>query len=834
MTIWIYTLRELRRRPGRTVLTFLGIALGLAVIVATRLAIQTARAAYGDMADGLAGQPALEVVSTAQGVFDADWADTLRGVPGVAAILPCLDGVVALASNRGNLSVRLLGIDLADPEMATLWPLRAGQLLEGANEALADADLAQSLGVTPGCWLRLWAASGPAKVRIAGILQPRASALGGVLVVRLTTARRLLGVPRGTHRLHVLLSDRANADAVTAALVRRLPAGLTVQSPRERDALARAALLSAEQGLDALGIMALVAAAFVILNTFQLNLGQRSGQFATLRALGATPGQVARLLLREAALLGIVGTLAGCVAGAVLAVGLLHLVGQFLGVPLPALRLTAGPFLVALVLGPVTTLAAALLPAWRAGHVPVLQALARCHHPANRPLGGWSVRLGLVLLVLGAMLGTGLCRGWFSPAANERLLPATLAVLLMGGVTALPALSSPLLRLLEVLPLGVEPALAGRQLRRHCGRTARTAGVLFLALAIAVAFGNSLRGVVRDLRRWYGQTIVADFLVRGSMTDTAFTLAAALPQALGEEIGRLAPGATVDRLAFVPALAGGQPTLVLARTFTPGYPLALDLREGDETSVRHGLARGDAVLGTGLAARLSLHCGDTITLATGAEPRVVRVAGIANEYAVGGLTLYLEWGSARRFLRVPGVHAFLVRAGPGGSATLGQSLRGFCAARGLLLQSNAELGALVGGLVGRVTGVLWALMALAFIVASLGIVNTLTLNVHEQTQEFGMLRALGLGRRGVCRVVLWQGVLLWGVSALPGTLAGLALAYLINRGGCAAAVPPIPFRVDAVVVAGASMLALGTALVAALLPARRANGVSVVQAARQS
>src|SRR5205807_9533237 len=140
----------------------------------------------------------------------------------------------------------------------------------------------------------------------------RAAAPGGVLVVPLATARRLLGMADRVHRLEVLLAEGADPHRVAAEVARRLPAGLTARPPGGRDALARAALLPAEQGLEALGVMALVAAAFVILNTFLLNLGQRRAQFATLRALGATPGQVTRLLLREAALLGAAGTLAGC------------------------------------------------------------------------------------------------------------------------------------------------------------------------------------------------------------------------------------------------------------------------------------------------------------------------------------------------------------------------------------------------------------------------------------------------------------------------------------------------------------------------------------------
>ncbi len=834
MTFWAYTVREMKRRPARTALTFLGITLGLAVVVATRLAIHTAHRAYGEMATGLAARPALEVTSLAPGVLDAHLAPALRPVAGVAGVLPCLDGVVALTADGGNLSLRLLGVDLSSAEAAALWPLREGRPPEGADEAVVDADLAASLRVAPGRRLRLWAATGPAEIRLTGVLQPSAGGVSGVLVVPLASARRLLGIPRGVHRLHVLLAEGADADRVRAEVSARLPPGFTVHEPGGGGALARAALLSAEQALEALGVLALVAAGFVILNTFQLNLGQRRGQFATLRALGATPGQVTGLLLREAALLGVAGTLAGCAAGIGLAVGLLHLVGQYLGTGMPALSFPPGPFVLALVLGPATALGSALLPAWRAGRVRGLEGLAPRRDPPHGRLGRWPVCVGLLLVGAGTVLGVGLCRAWFPAPVADSLLSGTLALLLIGGVAALPGLAGPLLRLAEGLPLGAELAIASRQLRRHGTRTALTAGILFLALAVAVAFGNSLRGAVRDLRRWYGQTVVADYLVRGSMTDTTFALASALPEELGEELCGSSPAAVVDRLAFVPAQAGGRAALVLARTFAPECALPLDLREGEASAVRDGLARGEAVLGTGLAAGLGLHCGDTLTLATSGGPRAVRVAGVASEYAVGGQTLYLEWETARRLLGVPGVHAFLVRARPGGVAALGATLREFCGGRGLLLQSNAELAGLVDRLVGRVSGALWALMALAFVVASLGVVNTLALSVHEQAREFGVLRALGLGWRGVFRVVLGQGVLLWAIGAAPGALAGLGLAYLINRGASPAAVPPIPFRVDALVVAGACALALVTALVAALLPARRAAGLSVVRAVRQS
>jgi putative ABC transport system permease protein len=208
----------------------------------------------------------------------------------------------------------------------------------------------------------------------------------------------------------------------------------------------------------------------------------------------------------------------------------------------------------------------------------------------------------------------------------------------------------------------------------------------------------------------------------------------------------------------------------------------------------------------------------------------VRIAATAVEYAGGGLALYLDWEIARRLLDVPGAHVFLVSAKAGKIPGLAESLRGFCQRHHLMLQSNADLRDLIDSMVGRVTGVLWGLMALAFAVASLGIVNTLTMNVHDQTREFGLLRAMGLKRHQVGKVVFTQAALVAGISLLPGSLVGVALAYAIHRSSASWAGPQAAFQIDGLLVLGSCVLAVVMAVLAAGLPARRAVRLLVGQA----
>jgi putative ABC transport system permease protein len=829
MNLWTYNLREIQRRPGRMLLTLLGIILGLATVVATRLTIHTVDRAYRELFEGVSGRKSLEVTAKGHGGFDPGTVRGLESVPGVRAVVPRIQSAAALTGPNGGVAVPVLGIP---PDSAAAeWVVREGRAIAGDDDALIDPSLADSLHLRPGQTIELWAPAGPSRLHLAGILRPSgaSAAAGGQMIVSLACAQSLFGFPQQVNSIQLLLAEDADPSNVQSQVALRLPAGLVVQPPGMRGAMARSTLLAAEQGLSALSIVALIAAAFVILNTFLLNMGERRKQIAVLRSLGASRAQVMRLLLRETVLLGLAGTAGGCASGAVLALGLNLAMQQFLGLALPHMQWSAGPFVLAAVLGPITSVAAGCLPAWNASRRPPLAELRPGHAQEEELLPRGLSRLGLLLLAAGLGLQWSLWHGRSSGATGRMLLVPALALLMVGCVLALPLVVEPLLTLAGILPLGLEGRLAVRQLLRHRSRTSLTIGVLFLALVVAIAFGQSLRSTLHDLGHWYRQTIVADFLVRSAMPDTSFLLAPALPEALGEEIGRCQEVAAVDPFAFVPAEIAEQPVLVLARTFAADRPLPLDLQSGDENTVRTQLLAGEAVLGTGLAQRLGLRPGEVFKLTTPHGEREIRIAATAVEYAGGGLALYLEWEVTRKLLDLQGPHVFLVSAKPGSIPALGVALRGLCEQQHLMLQSNADLRALIDAMVGRVTGVLWALMALAFAVASLGIVNTLTMNVHDQTREFGLLRALGLKVGQVGKVVLTQAALLAGISLLPGAIAGVALAYAIHRSSASWSGPQAAFRIDGLLVVGSCVLSVVIAVLAALLPARRAVRLPVAR-----
>ncbi len=156
------------------------------------------------------------------------------------------------------------------------------------------------------------------------------------------------------------------------------------------------------------------------------------------------------------------------------------------------------------------------------------------------------------------------------------------------------------------------------------------------------------------------------------------------------------------------------------------------------------------------------------------------MAGLTREFAAGGSALYLNWDHGRDLLGVNGPHVFLVRL-PHGEPAVG-ALWDFCESRHLMLESNAQLAHQIDQLVARAAAALWSLLAVAFLVTGLGILNTLTVNVAEQARDFGLLRALGLTRLQTCWVVLGQALLLGMAGLLPGLPVGLVLAWFMRHG----------------------------------------------------
>lgn len=836
-TLWKYTAREVERRPGRTVLTLLGIVIGVAGVVATGVLLHATRHAYRDLFETATGRAALEVVAEGYASFDPAIAANLEDTPGVRAALPIIQSPAALTSAAGTHPVLVLGVDPDRDESARDYVLRAGRALGREDGLLLEAGFAASHQCEVATSVRLWTPSGLSVLSVVGLLEPRSAASfngGAVVFMPLATAQRIFALGKRINAVHLVLDEGIDPQRMAADLRDRLPAGLMVQSPMHRGAMAQEILLMTQQGFGSLSVVSLVAGAFVIVNAFLMNVGERRRQLAILRALGATRGQITRLLLREAAWLGVTGTALGIGLGALLAAVALRLAAGLMGLSTREVGWSIEPFIAALVIGPGMCLAATFLPAHRAGHTPPLADLMPRRHGSEPGLSRWLGYIGLVLSAAPLAQELAFHLDWISPPATPFLLGASTLFALAGSGLLIPLVLPPLLRFVARLfrPLfGTIGRLAVRQLDRRQSRTALTVGVLTIAIVFVLAFGTTLLNRLQDVRHWYECFAYGDFYLRSAFPDlTTLVTGAALPEALEAELVRLDGVARVDRIDGILTHIGSQPALVMALTLAAERPLPFALVSGESQVAAQGLAEGDVMLGTGLARRLRLGVGDPIEFGTPRGPQTRRIAALIQDYSAGGMVLVMEEGEARHLFDLKGVLCYVLTARPDAKPELAERLRAFCHERGLLLDSKRDIHAWFGRKIEGVVALCWCLLALVFVVASLGITNSLTMNLLEQTREIAVLRAIGMRRGQVRALLLCQALAIGLVSLLPGLVLGIGWSYLMHWPRNPTLASTIHFQFNVWFLAGCCIVALLVPLVAALYPAQRAARLHVIEA----
>jgi putative ABC transport system permease protein len=830
---WKYTTRELRRRPLRALLTLLGVVLGVAAATSVTLGERATHDAYPGMFNVLAGRAQLELRGPDGHAFFAP--PKKIDVEGVEAFAPHVQEPAGLATHDGPEPIMVLGIhplDFRPPDLTrTDDGAREYRVHQGAAPAARqgvwlEAGFAARHGIRLDDEVTLLTARGRTPLIVRGLLEPVGPMRfngGAIAVVPLEDAQHLFAAG-GVNSVSVVVRQGADVESVRRRLAEAFP-DLSVVRPEERGGLADEFLNTLNHALGSMGALAVVAGAMVILNTFLMHLGESQRQLALLRALGATRRQVTAMLLRQALLLGGLGTLLGVPLGVLLAWLLMKLFEHFMNVPMPRFTVSWTGLLLTAALGPAMTLAATFYPARRAARREPLADLRR------RPMGDgpapkWPPYLGAALLAIVFAFEFAVVRGWLSGPAGARLLPLMNGCGLVGCACLVPLVQAPLLRLVGwvIGPLlGVEGRLAVRGLLRHRARTGLTVGVLFAAVAAAIGFGVTVINNTRDIHEWYDHSIAADFLVRAVRPDPAVVLTPApIPPRLGDEIGTLPGVASSGRLRFVPLHADGTSMVLIARDFTE--PLPLIVHEGDAEALPARLRQGEVVVGTALANRLRLKAGGTMTLPTREGPRQVRVAAVVKEYSGSGLALYADYEHAHRWFNFDGPHAIALRARPGEQQKLAAELDALARRESLWVQPNEDFAFTIERVVRGVRWLLGGMLALIAAVAAAGVVNTLTTNVLDQTRELGVLRALGLKRRGVVKLVLAQALALAAVTCLAGGPAGLLMAWLMNAATPGLVGHHVEFRVQP--------LFVGACLLAAMPPAWRAARLAVIDAVR--
>ncbi|MYT33188.1 MULTISPECIES: FtsX-like permease family protein [unclassified Streptomyces] len=847
------TLRNLLAHKARLAMTALAVCLGVAFVSGTLVFADSAAAAYRGAASKNFADIAVTVTpkdpppgtgaNQRTTVLDDALVRKLAQVPGTAAVRPSVDGSATLnaadgtplraAKSWANLAGAYVpGEDGKDSH----YPLVKGHAPGNGDEVAVDSGTAAAGHFALGDRITL-ATDGPVMTkRLVGIVtteDSRVTAGGTLALFDKATAQRLFASPGHYTGIDLSATPGTSQSELADRVDAVLPADRAEATTGAAQATQQAGHLDTlTRGYTKLPLVfagvSLFIGSFLIVNTFTMLLTRRTREIALLRAIGASRRQVVRSVLAEAALLGLVASIAGFLLGLGIAAALPGLLSTAQD-PLPHSTLVIGvrPVVAALGVGVGITVLAAWLPSRKAAAIAPVEAMRSAEQP---PTGTTRSRLrgaaGLALLVLGAGLLVSLTGA--EDASVENLQNAMLGcgILAVAMIVLAPLLARPMIRLTGRLTsrFGVIGRLAQENALRDPRRTAATASALMISTALVAGLAVIGNSTGQALDRQAAAGLSADYVI-STRTPTVAIDPAAVGRVAGTT-GVHTAAAVADSTLFVGGhvreISGVDPRTV-------DSVMSLRFLSGSAKD----LGPGRIALSSTVAREQGLTTGGHLTASMGRGQQFTQytVVGVYEDNPVARDALGARPEVQKNSFTPGSTQRILVRTGDGGAShTTENRLRTAVGNNPVLkVQDRAELIDEAAGSLGNLLTLTYGLLAIGLVITSLGIVNTLAMSVAERTREIGVLRAIGMDRAGIRRMIQLESVTIAAFGTLLGLAGGVFGAWAV--GALAnGALAQYTFAPPWETLLPVCLLSLVIGVAAAAVPARRAAALSPLQA----
>lgn len=829
----------LRQRKLRAALTAIAILLGVAMVTGTLVLTSQITRAFDEIFQ--AANIGVDVRVSPRTDFEGG----LQSVPtlpeSLVAKVAQVDGVQKAAPELAALGSPVVNGEYVQSTGAPSFvfsltpdPFRATQLASGSypardGEVAVNEGLASAQGLSPGSRLGIATRTGVKEVTLTGTVTfANVSSIGGTTIVIATKddVQRWFGLEGKVNSIAVQAAPGVTPQVLARRIAAAMPANVEVRTGQQ-DAADQAQQTTEaintflRPALLAFGVIALFVGAFIIFNTFSITVAQRLRELGLLRTIGASRRQVMTSVVGEAFVIGLVAGLVGLAAGYGFAALLVWVFDTFLpgGIPVAGAQLSWGIALTALLVGVLVSVVAALIPALRASRVPPVAALREGTEIPRGRLSRFTPVFAGLLTIGGVVL---IVLGLNSEAqATQRLLVMALGALLVffaiGGLLRylVPGLSRVIGWPLERLP-GASGSLARQNATRNPSRTAATAAALMIGIGLVSFVAVFAQGLKASVTGAIDTTLRGDLIVSGkSFQPIPEASVAAVRATLGvsDVVSVLTDGARTP--------GGGRATVFGLDPQAAARGLAFEWVDGSQDALRD-LAPGQAVVEQDLADQEGVGVGGTVRVRTSTgDTAAYRVAGVFRDRILfEGGAIVSQAGFAQAFTaRDPIFVLATVQPGQDPVAVkdaVATALTPFPVAE---VRTNAEYRDEISSRVDSILYLLYVLLAMSVVISLFGIVNTLVLSITERTREIGMLRAIGLTRSQLRRMVRYESVITSGIGGVIGVILGVVLAWVFSLG---LRDEGILFRIPWTQLVIFVVVAVLAGVLAAVLPARRA------------
>jgi putative ABC transport system permease protein len=784
--------RYLMRKPLQSLLMLLGIALGVAVVVAIDLANQSSRKAFQLSAEALVGRATHQIRGGPSGISEAFYRQ-LRVDFGVRTSAPIVEGI-ATALDLDQQPIQILGVDPLAESPFRNYLLDAPHQLPGFERFYTDPftviiseGFANRYGLGLGDDVQLQINDRLETVQILAILLPRdgdvSAALDDVLLMDLASAQELTNSLDRLSRIDLILSEN---DATR--LSQLLPSGVRLQ-PASQQSSTVAELTSAfELNLTALSLLALVVGMFLIYNTMMFSVVRRRSALGTLRALGVTDRGIFGLVTFEALVIGVIGSTFGVILGYILGQGAIQLVSQTINdlyfiVTVSEVSFTPITVIKGLLIGIGASLLAAGIPALEATRVPPVTVLRRSGFeegfhdliPRLRNAGVVLVVFSLLLLIvipnsLGANFGA-------------------LFLLILGIALAVPwsvavgmgILAKPLNRL-----LGVRGRFAARRVIAALSRTSVAIAALMISLSVTIGVSVMISSFRSTVENWLDITLRADLYI-SAPSPGGTRPSASLPPDLAQELVHINGVETVETFRAVLVDSPlGEVQLSVADSKRERDGEIYRFAGGTPGEVWEQVVEGAVIVSEPFAFRYNIPpSGGEVVLFTDRGERTFPVAGIYYDYSSDRGAVLMSDRTYRQLWDDPTISSIALYLEEEADMNfVADQARDSLAKTGLLVQENLLIRDQALGIFDRTFAITSALRILTVFIAFVGILSSLLALLLERSREGATMQALGMTPEGLVGTTLLESGLIGAIAGVlswpTGILMAMVLIFVIN------------------------------------------------------